>query len=92
MFFQEPDAKVLQVGIQNGRLARLSSVSQEQIFWDADTQSSVSQEQIFWDADTQILEWRHGCLAQMNSLLHRGHTELAAAAVQAGARAHKQHL
>lgn len=47
MFSQEPDAKVLQVGIQNGRLARLSSVSQEQIFRDADTQSSVSQKQIF---------------------------------------------
>ena len=46
-------------GCQNGRLAQLSSVSQEQIFW---------------DGDTQILEWRHGCLAQMSSLLHQGHT------------------
>ena len=66
MFSQEPDAKVLQVGIQNGRLARMSSVSQEQILWDADTQSSVSQEQIFWDGhpDPGMETWMPGANEQ----------------------------
>ena len=54
-FFRDPDANVLEIA----KMAR---------------QSSVSQEQIFWDADIQILVCRHGCLTQMSSLLHRGHT------------------